>query len=74
MARLIPQSLKFVDLVVKVTDTQQLVLCMDCSEAMVITSIITAELSDDMGRKTINQNMMCPSCKGISYIALRTQP
>lgn len=71
MAKLIPQSLKFVDLIVKVTDTQQLVLCMDCQEPMVVHSIITAESSHDPMRKSINQNLMCPNCGGISYILLR---
>lgn len=74
MAKLIPQSLKFVDLVVKVTDTQQLVLCHDCQEAMVVTVTVEAILSDDPTKKTINANMMCPGCGGISFIALRTRP
>jgi hypothetical protein len=73
MAKLIPQSLKFVDLVVKVTDTQQLVLCHDCQEPMVVMSVITAELSDDPTRKTVNHNLQCPACGGISFISLRTK-
>jgi hypothetical protein len=73
MAKLIPQTLKFVDLVMKITDDTQLVLCGDCQEDMVITSIVTAELSSDPKAKSVTQNVRCPKCGGISYISLRSK-
>jgi hypothetical protein len=73
MAKLIPQSLKFVDVVMKITDDKQLIVCNDCQEDMVVTSIITAELCSDPSNKTVTQNMRCPACNGISYISLRSK-
>lgn len=74
MAKMIPQTLKFVDLVMQITDDKQLCLCADCEVELVVTSIVLAEASNFPEKKSLTHNMKCPECGGICYITLNSKP
>lgn len=73
MARIIPQDIKWVDVVFKVDNEKQLVLCYDCQEEMLVTSIICAQLVDNPALFTVNHNLVCAKCGGRGLISLKSR-
>jgi uncharacterized protein with PIN domain len=74
MAKMLPSLGKIVDVILRIDETKQLILCRDCEAEMIVTSSVTAAAVDDAQLITINQSIMCPSCRGWNLMSLRSKP
>jgi uncharacterized protein with PIN domain len=73
MAKLIYEPIQIIEVVIKVDDNHQLVLCRQCDSEVVLRSVITAALVDDPLAISITHNLFCPSCKKIGFISLSSK-
>ncbi len=73
MAKILLDPIDFLDVVIKVDKNRQLAICSRCHTEMIVFSIITANEVDKPDIFTVNHNLFCPGCKGVSLISLRSK-